>query len=279
MEPQAAPPALLVLSIRSIQRSNSMPLSREHTHGPRHPWRSFAAGMALVPFLLLAACGPDAGEEEGDAHDTTGADHPAAGVLPDDPGELTPAPRTGVDDTVGAPAGAVPGAPGPAPRRASVGPDTLTGVVATMGAQPLVQFVLQLEDGRTIPLGNAEGTTRPEAIPDHPLAEIARLSGATVRVTGRAEAFAAAPDRGFAVEGYELLDIDGSRPVTGRLVRGDPGAGTPDRLESEGARPRVLVGMPAGTPASGSRVWVVGEVRGDSLLVESFGVLRPAGAG
>ncbi|CAN5688773.1 hypothetical protein BH23GEM11_BH23GEM11_14430 [soil metagenome] len=231
----------------------------------------------LVPLLLLlAACGPDAGEEPGDVEATSGVDHPGAGALPDPPGDVPPAPRTDDPDSAVFPRGAVPGAPQPDPARASTGPDTLTGVVATRGTEPLLQFILQLADGRVVPLGDSEGTTRPEAIPDHPLAELARLAEATVRVTGEADAFPAAPARGFAVRGYELLEVEGARPFTGRLVRGARAAGTPDRLETDGAGQRVLVGMPAGTPGTGARVWVLGEVRGDSLLVQSFGVLRPS---
>jgi len=247
-------------------------------HGSSASRHTAMGRKALVPLLLvsLAACGSDAVEEVGDAQDTVGADRPVAGVAPDVPGDTFSAPRAGVGDTVGDPRSAVPGAPGSVPRGASAMPDTLTGVVATFGAEPLVQFVLQLDDGRSVPLGDAEGTTRPEAVPDHPLAELARLTGARVRVMGRADAFPAAPGRGFAVHAYELLEVEGTRPVTGRLIRGDPAAGTPDRLEPDGAPPRVLVGMPGGTPGTGARVWIVGPVRGDTLLVEGYGVLRPA---
>jgi len=160
----------------------------------------------------------------------------------------------------------------------TAGPDTLTGVVGTFGAEPLVHYVLQVDDGRSIPLGTGEGDLRPDADADGPLSELARLTGARVRVTGEADAFAAVPARGFAVADYELLEVEGQRPMTGRLVRGDPEAGTPDRLEADGAPGRVVVGMPSGSPVTGSRVWILGTVRGDSLFVQSFGVLRLAPA-
>ena len=156
-------------------------------------------------------------------------------------------------------------------------PDTLSGVVGTFGAEPLVHTVLLLDDGRSIPLGTAGGDLRPDADPDGPLPELARLTGARVLVTGEADAFAAAPAPGFAVVGYELLEVEGARPFTGRLVRGGTATGAPDRLEAPGATTRFVVGMPQGTPSSGSRIWIVGSVRGDSIFLQSFGMLRAGG--
>jgi hypothetical protein len=176
----------------------------------------------------------------------------------------------GVPPTTGDPAGESP------PGEAST-PDSLTGVVGTFGAEPLVHTVLLLGDGSSIPLGTAGGELDPASDPDGPLPELARLTGARVRVTGEADAFAAAPARGFAVIGYELLEVEGERPFTGRLVRGGAAAGAGDRLESAGAPSRIVVGMPPGAPSSGSRIWIVGTVREDTVFVQSFGVLRSGG--
>jgi hypothetical protein len=244
-----------------------------------------SAVLVLPGLFLLGGCGGSGGETGEDAEMTPGAEAPAAGAFPDAAGDPDAAPRADATDSAGGTGGADPSrtdaartggtTPGAS---AAAGPDTLTGIVGTFGAEPLVHYVLQLADGRSIPLGTAGGDLRPQPDADGPLPELARLTGARVRVTGEADAFAAAPARGFAVAAYELLEVEGERPLTGRLVRGDAEAGTPDRLETDGAADRVVVGIPSGSPVTGSRVWILGTVRGDSLFVQSFGVLRPGPA-
>ncbi len=255
-----------------------LPRLRRDTRMPR---AALAAAVLVLPGLfVLGGCG-GSGEETGeDAQVTPGAEAPAAGAFPDAAGDPDAAPRADATDPAGVTGGADPARTDPAIPGASPdsGPDTLTGVVGTFGAEPLVHYVLLLDDGRSIPLGTGGGDLRPDADTDGPLPELARLTGARVRVMGEADAFAAVPARGFAVADYELLEVEGQRPMTGRLVRGEPEAGTPDRLEADGAPGRVVVGMPSGSPETGSRVWILGTVRGDSLFVQSFGVLRLAPA-
>jgi hypothetical protein len=222
--------------------------------------------------MLLAACAAGEGSgggAEGVQAGSSEAGEGSTGMLPGSGG--------GARGSPGGPPGAGGGEPGGATPPGEAGaPDTLTGVVGTFGAEPLVHTVLLLDDGRSIPLGTAGGDLRPDADPAGPLPELARLTGARVLVTGEADAFAAAPSPGFAVAGYALLEVEGERPLTGRLVRGEPGSGAGDRLEATGDPSRMVVGLPPGTPASGSRIWIVGSVRGDSIFVQSFGVLRHA---
>jgi hypothetical protein len=235
--------------------------------------RRDGATLLLAGLFLVGGCGGSGGEVENDGTPVPGADAPATGTLPDAAGAPEVDPRADAPDPSAEPGTTTPATPAGA--TAAAGPDTLTGTVGTFGAEPLVHYVLELDDGRSIPLGTSGGDLRPDADADGPLPELARLTGARVRVTGTADAFAAAPARGFAVAAYELLEVEGERPVTGRLVRGDAERGTPDRLEVDGGLGRVVVGMPSGSPVTGSRVWILGTARGDSLLVQSFGVLRP----
>lgn len=173
---------------------------------------------------------------------------------------------------------AAPGTPPGAARHGAhteAGQSMVEGEVGTAGAGPLVQVVLLRGEGAPVMLGRLDGVVDPAADPEHPLAELARLVGATVRVMGRADAFEVGPMQGFGVTGYEILAIEGVRPLTGLLVRGSAGEGTPDVLEPDGGGPlRILRGVPEGFPADRTRVWVIGEARRDTVFVEGFGVLR-----
>jgi hypothetical protein len=230
---------------------------------------AFLVALSTVPLGCGLGGGEGAGEGEregeGRALSPGGEGGPAAVAPgPGDAPARQPGARPGSDPPVGA-GGA----------HTEPGQSTVQGVVATFGSEPLVQVVLLREGAETVMLGRPDGVVDPVDDPNHPLAELARLVGATARVVGTTDAFDAGPMEGFGVTGYEILGIEGARPLAGRLVRGSAPEGTPDVLEPDGGGPlRILRGLPAEVPADRSRVWILGETRGDTLFVEGFGVLR-----
>lgn len=145
--------------------------------------------------------------------------------------------------------------------------------MASFGAEPAVDIVLEGEGG-AVTLGGPL------------LEELARLVAATLEVEGRADAFPAALGPGFHVARYRILAVDGERPVVGRVEGNPPGGPAPGALPrldvEEGGRVHLL-GLPlapagegagAGAPRIGSRVWILGDLRGDTLAVRAYGVIR-----
>jgi hypothetical protein len=100
--------------------------------------------------------------------------------------------------------------------------------------------------------------------------ELRRLSGATIRVRGTPRSNpAAAPARAIDVGEYEVLDVEGQRPVVGVLLRRD------DRLWLAGQDTVELVGVtPELVARSGAKVFVLGVPEGRRLRVKSYGVIQ-----
>lgn len=137
-------------------------------------------------------------------------------------------------------------------------PDTLEGRIIVTGGAPEPLTTLVMEDRSVVLSG--------ELVP-----ELRRLDGATVRAYGRLEG--EGPGDAIDVVDYEILEIDGQRPRVGVLVMGEQGVA----LETEIGERFPLVGAPAGLrDRMGARVWVVGTVREGSLLLQSYGIIRPA---
>ena len=137
-------------------------------------------------------------------------------------------------------------------------PDTLEGRVMATGGAPEPLTTLVTEDRSVVLRGDL-------------LPELSRLDGATVRVTGRLEGDG--PGDALLVLEYELLRIDGQTPRVGVLVMGERGVA----LETDSGERLTLVGAPAALgDRLGARVWVVGPLQEGALLLQSYGMIRPA---
>lgn len=135
------------------------------------------------------------------------------------------------------------------------GPDTIGGRVRLAGNAPFTRTIL-------------EGDTGSVAVVGEYAAEVGRLSGAVVRASGEAQAGALGPE--IRATSYEILSIDGERPLVGILAReGEEWL----LVGSDGAR-RSLRAVPERfATLPGARLWIVVNEGG---AVISYGVLRKA---
>jgi len=162
-----------------------------------------------------------------------------------------------------------PGTPANQPETASTTRDTtspspvatpsetvLTGKVAAVGLAMSPVTSLEVEGARATTL---IGPLEPE---------LRRLGGATVWVAGAP--VAGPPNATFSVSRYEILSIDGARPLVGQLVTRD---GAPWLVTD---RDTVkLAKAPAELAAkSGAKVWVIGRRSGTELTTQTYGVIR-----
>lgn len=176
--------------------------------------------------------------------------------------ELTP-PDSGAAtaDTVSTMAPGSGAVPGLSPMIVATRPgddDTVvTGVVRSVGADPFAQTVLRTPAGDV----GVRGRLAPE---------IAGLLGAEVRAWGTPVPHAPPPpQRAVDVRGYEIVSVNGERPVVGTLVADGAALVTAagDTVRLAGV-PQDLAWLP------GATVWVVGVERGEGLAVQSYGVIR-----
>jgi hypothetical protein len=132
----------------------------------------------------------------------------------------------------------------------------MTGKIVPAGMATDPRTILQVEGGGSTTLtGPLES-------------ELRRLGGAVVWVSGAPTA--GPPNATLAVTRYEIVSIDGAKPVVGRLsVRDGDTWLTTDRDTVK------LVSVPAelGTKV-GAKVWVVGRQSGNELALQSYGVIR-----
>jgi len=134
----------------------------------------------------------------------------------------------------------------------------VTGVVASVGADPFVMIVLNAPDGGSVAVnGDLRG-------------EIGQLVGAEVRVWGPAEASAPPPPaRAVNARGYEIVMVAGAKPTVG--VLGPNGA----TLITASGDTIALTGVPEDLASNaGATVWVVGTERDGGIGVQSYGVIR-----
>jgi hypothetical protein len=100
--------------------------------------------------------------------------------------------------------------------------------------------------------------------------ELRRLAGASVVIRGALRG--ARPAQTLEARGYEVTEIDGATPATGLLKRGD------GKLWLAGRDTLELAGVPeALREKEGAKIWVVGRRGGDSLEVQSYGIIREPG--
>ena len=132
--------------------------------------------------------------------------------------------------------------------------DTLSGSVATFGVDPMSYPVLQTDAGALRLAG--------------PLSEeLGHLTGAAVRVWGSRTSDK--PQDRLEVAGYAVESVNG-RPVHVGVLAEAGGA-----VVLRGDREWRLVNAPDVLARSvGAKVYVAGPTRGDSLTVESWGVIR-----
>jgi len=183
---------------------------------------------------------------------TTAAPAPAA-AQPAPTSDTTAAPRAAT--SAPRPNSSVPKA-APTPT-ASPSETVLTGKVVAGGlaGQPVTS--LQIEGGKPTTL---VGPLEPE---------LRRLGSATVWVAGAPGA--GAPNASFVVSRYEIVSVDGAKPLVGSLVARDGATW----LASERDTVRLTSVPTELTGKVGAKVWIVGRRAGAELTPQSFGIIRP----
>ena len=137
-------------------------------------------------------------------------------------------------------------------QRAEPAADRMEGVVGHSGTSEAPMVRLRPAEGSAVTL---TGDLLPE---------LTRLAGVTVAVQGTKSGSGLMAR--FAVTSYEVVSIDGERPVVGMLVR----QGDTYRIGDV-----TLAAVPDGLAQNvGGKVWVTGVREGSTLRVQSFGVIR-----
>ena len=140
-------------------------------------------------------------------------------------------------------------------RVGEVGPDRAEGLVRRVGTQPFTRTIIEpTEEGEITTVTGPYGS------------EIGRLAGATVRVTGHLDERQAA-GRAVAASSYEIVSIDGDRPLVGTLRSDDTGF----FLENQRGTRRIAAVSAALKKWQGALVWVVLD---ENEGVARYGILR-----
>lgn len=133
----------------------------------------------------------------------------------------------------------------------------VTGKVESFGISPAVSVAVRSANGEAV---RVEG----------PLTEeIGRLVGARVAVFGTGRT--GGPMRQVVADRYDLLEVDGAVPFVGLVHVADGGVWleADRRLALKGA-------VEALTALAGAKIYVIGTLSGDTVVVASFGVIKPA---
>lgn len=93
--------------------------------------------------------------------------------------------------------------------------------------------------------------------------ELRVLSGATAEVRGVQSH--RDPQNEINVENYDLIDINGERPVVGYISEGNRLISGRDTMNLTGTI----------TARVGSKVWVTGDRSGQAIAVRSYGIIKP----
>ena len=139
--------------------------------------------------------------------------------------------------------------------RATPSETVLTGKVVAGGLAAAPTTSLAIEGGTPTTL---TGPLEPE---------LRRLGGATVWVTGTP---VAGPNATFSVTRYEIVSIDGAKPLVGRVVSREGATW----LATERDTVKLLSAPSELTTRAGAKVWVVGRRAGRDLTTQSYGVIR-----
>ena len=206
----------------------------------------------LVP--LAGGCAGSAGKADSAAvispDSALSAAPPSASTAA--PAIVDSATKAPVPGTKGAP---TPSAPTPTPT-ATPSETVLTGRVVAGGLAADQKTMLQVEGSGPTTL---TGALEPE---------LRRLNAATVWVAGAPGA--GAPNATFAVSRYEIVSIDGAKPIVGTLVSRDGAiwivAGS-DTVKLAPTTPEMRAKV-------GAKVWIVGRRAGAEMTPQSFGVIR-----
>lgn len=139
-------------------------------------------------------------------------------------------------------------------RVGDIGPDHIEGRVRVVGNHPFARTIVEPAEGEAITITGAYD------------AEVGRLVGAIVRVTGRVED-AGLPEPSLTATSYEVLSVDGDEVTVGFLERDDDGF----FLRTGESRTAVTAISETLGERIGSLIWVVlDENRG----VARYGILR-----
>jgi hypothetical protein len=134
-----------------------------------------------------------------------------------------------------------------------IGPDTASGVVRRVGNAPFTRTILDREEAVVI-----TGPYEPE---------VGRLTGAEVRVTGRIVT-GEFPGPTLEAMSYEILAVDGERPLLGTLERDEDGFYL---AVPEGTAVRLAAVSETLAESTGGRIWVILDSNGG---VAQYGILR-----
>lgn len=136
------------------------------------------------------------------------------------------------------------------------GPDTVSGVVRLVGNEPFSYAMVSGDD--TV------------AVTGEYSAEIERLSGAEVRLTGRITEGGELPARALEASSYEILSVDGEVPQVGVLSQRED---VYTLIRSDGESVDLIALSERLRASLGARVWVTLDENGG---VARYGILRPA---
>jgi hypothetical protein len=221
-----------------------------------HAWGVTRLAVLLA---LATACARTSSEKSGDS---AALDSAKASTAPPASGAVTPAPDTSATapasnaPTSGAGSRTSPSPP-PTPMPTATPSETvLTGTIVVGGLAADQKTMLRVEGGAPTRL---IGPLEPE---------LRRLNAATVWVAGAPGA--ADPNASFAVSRYEIVAIDGAKPVVGVLTARSGGTwlvAERDTVKLSATTPEMLAKV-------GAKVWVIGRRTGAEMTPQTFGVIR-----
>jgi hypothetical protein len=223
-----------------------------------------ARGVTRLAVLLAlaAACARTSSEKSGDSAALAALDSATANTPPPPSGVATAAPDTTTKTpssgtpSSGAASGA-PASPKPTPTPTVTPSETvLTGTITVGGLAADQRTMLQVEGGAPTLL---TGPLEPE---------LRRLNAATVLVAGAPGR--AAPNPSFVVSRYEIVAVDGAKPVVGVLTM-HSGA---TWLVAERDSVKLSATTPEMRAKVGAKVWVIGRRAGAEMTPQTFGVIR-----